>query len=49
MFRFMAAIEVITSQKKEIIVKKKTGETTTVLVHVWNETVKNLTLMALGN
>lgn len=48
-FRFMAAIEVITSQEREVTIKKVTGETTTVLVRVWNETVSNLTLMALGS
>ncbi|KAH7707402.1 CRE-NCX-1 protein [Aphelenchoides avenae] len=47
--RFMAAIEVITSQEREVTIKKVTGETTTVLVRVWNETVSNLTLMALGS
>lgn len=45
----MAAIEVITSQEREVTIKKVTGETTTVLVRVWNETVSNLTLMALGS
>ncbi|XP_028837744.1 sodium/calcium exchanger 3 isoform X1 [Denticeps clupeoides] len=47
--RFMAAIEVITSQEKEIIIKRPNGETTTVNIRVWNETVSNLTLMALGS
>nr|CAD7593717.1 unnamed protein product [Timema genevievae] len=47
--RFMAAIEVITSQEKEITVKKKNGETQILVVRVWNETVANLTLMALGS
>ncbi|XP_026079418.1 sodium/calcium exchanger 3 isoform X3 [Carassius auratus] len=47
--RFMAAIEVITSQEKEIIVKRPNGETTTTTIRVWNETVSNLTLMALGS
>jgi len=45
---FMEAIEIITSQKKEILweengVKKKTR------VKIWNSTVANLTLMALGS
>ncbi|KAM9466461.1 sodium/calcium exchanger 1b isoform 1-T1 [Clarias gariepinus] len=47
--RFMASIEVITSQEKEIIIKKPNGETTTTTVRIWNETVSNLTLMALGS
>ncbi|XP_063232109.1 sodium/calcium exchanger 3 isoform X4 [Bacillus rossius redtenbacheri] len=47
--RFMAAIEVITSQEKEIRVKNKKGETQILVVRVWNETVANLTLMALGS
>ncbi|XP_019909344.2 sodium/calcium exchanger 3 isoform X2 [Esox lucius] len=47
--RFMAAIEVITSQEKEIIIKRANGETTTATIRVWNETVSNLTLMALGS
>lgn len=47
--RFMAAIEVITSQEKEITIKRPKGETQTVVVRVWNETVANLTLMALGS
>ncbi|XP_030415543.1 sodium/calcium exchanger 3 isoform X3 [Gopherus evgoodei] len=47
--RFMASIEVITSQEKEITVKKPNGETTTTTIRVWNETVSNLTLMALGS
>ncbi|XP_052001329.1 sodium/calcium exchanger 1-like isoform X2 [Xyrauchen texanus] len=47
--RFMASIEVITSQEKEITIKKQNGETTTTTVRIWNETVSNLTLMALGS
>ncbi|XP_052341452.1 sodium/calcium exchanger 3-like isoform X2 [Oncorhynchus keta] len=47
--RFMAAIEVITSQEKEIIIKRANGETTTATIRIWNETVSNLTLMALGS
>ncbi|PIO59504.1 hypothetical protein TELCIR_19032 [Teladorsagia circumcincta] len=46
--RFMAAIEVITSQEREVKMKKITGEPYTILIRVWNETVSNLTLMALG-
>ncbi|KAF7669150.1 hypothetical protein LDENG_00238480 [Lucifuga dentata] len=47
--RFMAAIEVITSQEKEVTITKPNGETTVTTVRVWNETVSNLTLMALGS
>ncbi|XP_065259207.1 sodium/calcium exchanger 3 isoform X7 [Emys orbicularis] len=47
--RFMASIEVITSQEKEITIRKPNGETTTTTIRVWNETVSNLTLMALGS
>lgn len=47
--RFMAAIEVITSKEKEVTIKKPNGETQTISVRVWNETVSNLTLMALGS
>lgn len=47
--RFMSSIEVITSQEKEITIKKPNGETITTTVRVWNETVSNLTLMALGS
>ena len=45
----MAAIEVITSKEKEVKVRKPSGETQIVVVRVWNETVANLTLMALGS
>ncbi|KAM9787798.1 sodium/calcium exchanger 3 isoform X1 [Syngnathus typhle] len=47
--RFMAAIEVITSQEKEVVIRRPNGETTTATIRVWNETVSNLTLMALGS
>eukprot|EP00061_Rhincodon_typus_P007444 g29151.t1 len=47
--RFMASIEVITSQEREITIKKPNGETTVTTVRIWNETVSNLTLMALGS
>nr|XP_020644188.1 sodium/calcium exchanger 3 isoform X3 [Pogona vitticeps] len=47
--RFMASIEVITSQEKTITIKKPNGETTTTTIREWNETVSNLTLMALGS
>lgn len=47
--RFMAAIEVITSQEKEIQVVDSNGNKQIVMVRYWNETVSNLTLMALGS
>lgn len=47
--RFMAAIEVITSQEREVSVRKSNGDRHIVVVRVWNETVANLTLMALGS
>ncbi|XP_030626901.1 sodium/calcium exchanger 1a isoform X20 [Chanos chanos] len=47
--RFMASIEVITSQEREITIKKPNGEKSTTTVRIWNETVSNLTLMALGS
>lgn len=43
---FMNGIEKITSAKKRVT-NKKTGKTVT--VYVWNATVANLTLMALGS
>ncbi|XP_061534848.1 sodium/calcium exchanger 1-like isoform X5 [Phycodurus eques] len=47
--RFMASIEVITSQERQITVKKANGTKFTTTVRIWNETVSNLTLMALGS
>ena len=47
--RFMGSIEMITSSEKEVTVKKPNGETQIIIVQVWNETVANLTLMALGS
>ncbi|KAK1886089.1 Sodium/calcium exchanger 1 [Dissostichus eleginoides] len=47
--RFMSSIEVITSQERQITIKKPNGEKITTTVRVWNETVSNLTLMALGS
>ncbi|CAL1571828.1 unnamed protein product [Knipowitschia caucasica] len=47
--RFMASIEVITSQEKEVTITLPNGETTSATVRIWNETVSNLTLMALGS
>lgn len=46
---FMAAIEVITSKEKVIVVQNEDGEPEEHRVLVWNETVANLTLMALGS
>jgi hypothetical protein len=47
--RFMVAIEVITSKTKEIHVKNEVGSLEPVQVQVWNATISNLTLMALGS
>lgn len=47
--RFMASIEVITSKEKEITYKNRNGEKVVTTVRIWNETVSNLTLMALGS
>ncbi|XP_059404016.1 sodium/calcium exchanger 2-like isoform X1 [Carassius carassius] len=47
--RFMAAIEVITSQEKEVTVTGANGEKTVMKIRIWNETISNLTLMALGS
>lgn len=47
--RFMASIEVITSKEREVVIKLPGGETTVLHVRIWNETVSNLTLMALGS
>lgn len=46
---FSSPFQVITSQEKEITIKRPNGETTTATVRIWNETVSNLTLMALGS
>uniref|UniRef100_H3CKN4 Solute carrier family 8 member 2a n=1 Tax=Tetraodon nigroviridis TaxID=99883 RepID=H3CKN4_TETNG len=47
--RFMASIEVITSQEKEVTLTGPGGAPLVRRVRVWNETVSNLTLMALGS
>merc|ERR1712045_674953 len=48
--RFMESIETITAQEKEVTIKDpRTGKNQIVVVKVWNETVANLTLMALGS
>lgn len=47
--KFMSAIETITSQEKDVKVKLPNGEVTVITVAIWNETVSNLTLMALGS
>jgi len=48
--KFMESIETITALEKEVTVKnRKTGKNTIIVVKVWNETVANLTLMALGS
>merc|ERR1719346_200655 len=48
--KFVESIEMITAQEKEVSIKDpKSGKTQVVVVKVWNETVANLTLMALGS
>merc|ERR1719163_2360694 len=48
--RFMESIEMITAQEKEVTVKDpKSGKNQVIIVKVWNETVANLSLMALGS
>ncbi|XP_059087403.1 sodium/calcium exchanger 3-like isoform X2 [Tigriopus californicus] len=48
--RFMESIEMITAQEKELTLKDPTtGKNQVIVVKVWNETVANLTLMALGS
>ncbi|XP_022210627.2 sodium/calcium exchanger 3 isoform X3 [Drosophila obscura] len=47
--RFMAAIEAITSTERTVVVKGPNNEKQTMHVRIWNETVANLTLMALGS
>ncbi|KAJ1625444.1 Sodium/calcium exchanger protein-domain-containing protein [Pavlovales sp. CCMP2436] len=46
---FMGAIERITSQTREKLVTDREGRTSYVVTQVWNPTVANLTLMALGS
>ena len=46
---FMCAIEKITSKTKQIHMAMGDGEEEVLEVPVWNGTVANLTLMALGN
>jgi len=46
---FMCAIEVITSKKSTVTVAKQDGTTQDIEVRVWNDTIANLTLMALGS
>merc|ERR1712241_994712 len=48
--KFMESIETITAQEKEVTIKDpRSGKNQIVVVKVWNETVANLTLMALGS
>jgi solute carrier family 8 (sodium/calcium exchanger) len=46
---FMAAIEAVTSKKKRVKIKDPNGTDRWMTVQVWNDTVANLTLMALGS
>uniref|UniRef100_A0A0N4ZSW9 Sodium/calcium exchanger 1 n=1 Tax=Parastrongyloides trichosuri TaxID=131310 RepID=A0A0N4ZSW9_PARTI len=47
--RFMSSIEVITSMERTVMVKRPGLEPMKVTVRIWNDTVSNLTLMALGS
>ncbi|VIO97886.1 Uncharacterized protein BM_BM2142 [Brugia malayi] len=47
--RFMSSIEVITSMERTVQVKRPGLEPLKVKVRIWNDTVSNLTLMALGS
>ncbi|CAD5222867.1 unnamed protein product [Bursaphelenchus okinawaensis] len=47
--RFMSGIEVITSMERTIVVKRPGLEPARLKVRIWNDTVSNLTLMALGS
>ena len=46
---FMCAIEEITSKTRKIKVSTENGELEEIEVKVWNDTIANLTLMALGS
>lgn len=46
---FMAAIEVITAKTRKVAITNADGTTKEVEFLVWNETIANLTLMALGS
>jgi len=46
---FMESIEVITSTTKDVKVKDKDGNEFTMQVPIWNATIANLTLLALGS
>jgi len=45
----MESIEVITSSTKDVVIKNLEGEKFTMQVPVWNPTIANLTLLALGS
>ena len=48
--KLMESIEMITAQEKEMsVVDPRSGKSQIIIVKVWNETVANLTLMALGS
>ncbi|CAG9532090.1 unnamed protein product [Cercopithifilaria johnstoni] len=47
--RFMSSIEVITSKERTVRIKRSGLEPLKVKVRIWNDTVSNLTLMALGS
>lgn len=39
----------VAQQEKEVTITLPNGETSVATVRIWNETVSNLTLMALGS
>ncbi|MEQ2304699.1 Sodium/calcium exchanger 2, partial [Ameca splendens] len=45
----LPGVKIVTSKEKEVTITKPNGETTVKTVRIWNETVSNLTLMALGS
>ena len=47
--KFMVAIEVITAKQKTVHLKNEMGDLEGVQVNVWNATISNLSLMALGS
>ncbi|KAL3083184.1 hypothetical protein niasHS_010986 [Heterodera schachtii] len=47
--RFMSSIEVITSMERTVVIKRLGLPDQKVKVRIWNDTVSNLTLMALGS
>eukprot|EP00750_Incisomonas_marina_P008198 INCI15354.2.p1 GENE.INCI15354.2~~INCI15354.2.p1 ORF type:complete len:1007 (-),score=157.08 INCI15354.2:416-3436(-) len=46
---FMGSIETVTSSFRKVTIEKRNGKSKIFYVRVWNDTVANLTLMALGS